>query len=387
MADIIQLIIFLIVLIISIIFRKEIKKLVTWIVSFRKVTKNEKGFSLNGYSGKEPKKIEPSKLESKIAKTETDEIKKDEKKFNFYEQYALEQYDELITKLDDLINMTDDNEQLIKYKSQKCMVLFSVDRKKAKDYYIELKKLYPTNYLPYDYYARANYWGDKTDECLSILEEGLQNVLEKAQLITVKANCLVTIGDLENAKKILKESIQNNTDIPFHFQKLCEIYDDKPQIAYDWFKIGVDKFPNDISLRENFASFLEKNELRGEALLQYDELSSRNPERASYQASKGNNYLILGYYDKALESYLLANKKAKEKEGWIIANIGNIYNNRGFYTQAAEYLNKALKINPKSDYSHDRIASALKNSKKETEKVTEVLANARKKSTFKHTET
>ena len=44
-----------IVLVIVIILRKEISKLISWITSFKKITKDEKGISFEGYS--EPKDL------------------------------------------------------------------------------------------------------------------------------------------------------------------------------------------------------------------------------------------------------------------------------------------------------------------------------------------
>jgi tetratricopeptide (TPR) repeat protein len=86
--------------------------------------------------------------------------------------------------------------------------------------------------------------------------------------------------------------------------------------------------------------------------------------------------------DKALIRYKKANELANQKEGWILANIGNIYNNQGFFTEAILYLKKSLEITPDSEYSHDRLAKALKSKAEEDKKEDEILVEAKKKTQF-----
>jgi tetratricopeptide (TPR) repeat protein len=61
-----------------------------------------------------------------------------------------------------------------------------------------------------------------------------------------------------------------------------------------------------------------------------------------------------------MEAYHKANILTQEKEAWILENIGNIMRNQGFYSRAAEFLQQALKINPNSQYGHERLGQALK---------------------------
>ena len=381
-----HLVIAIIVFVLSIVFRNEIKKLVSWIVSFKKVTKSEKGFSLEGYPEIKDKQLESDKLELITDGADSIKINEEENTLGYWELYIADKHEESLKALEGLIKDTDDIDKIIKLKCQKCLILFFIDRKEANKLYNSLIKQFPDNYLPYDYYARACYWSGNNDDCLKILEEGLKIVKNKSQLLTVKSNCLITMGKISEAKETLIKSIEQQNDVPFHYEKLCKLYEDEPKKAYERYKEGMKKYPDNNELRYNFASFLEKQEYYGEALLHYNELCSKNPENISYLAYKGNNYLMLGLYDKALESYIKANNLAKGSKDWIVANIGNIYNNRGFYTKAISYLNQAIKLNPDSEYSHDRIASAIKFTKKEEEKELEILASARKKDTFKITD-
>ena len=56
-----------------------------------------------------------------------------------------------------------------------------------------------------------------------------------------------------------------------------------------------------------------------------------------------------------------AEELSKNREAWILHNIGNMLNNKGFYTEAIQYLNKGLKIDSASQYAHDRLSSTIKN--------------------------
>ncbi len=56
-----------------------------------------------------------------------------------------------------------------------------------------------------------------------------------------------------------------------------------------------------------------------------------------------------------------AEKLSEGKEGWIIHNIGNLLNNKGFFSESIEWLNRGLDVEKNSQYAHDRISSALKN--------------------------
>lgn len=70
---------------------------------------------------------------------------------------------------------------------------------------------------------------------------------------------------------------------------------------------------------------------------------------------------------------------AKGKQAWIIANIGNLYRNRGFYREAIHYFNRALDLMPENEYAHERLAQSMKLRDEEEKKFAELSKQARRK--------
>ena len=101
-------------------------------------------------------------------------------------------------------------------------------------------------------------------------------------------------------------------------------------------------------------------------------------------ALRANAYLSLGFHDAALVGYKAANEIAEGKQGWVLANMGNLLNNVGLFSEAIEYLERANFAEPMSSYTHDRLAKAIKARDDEREKVEaatrEGLAQLRAKS-------
>jgi len=104
------------------------------------------------------------------------------------------------------------------------------------------------------------------------------------------------------------------------------------------------------------------------ALVPYNRLVVLEPENATYLALRGNLYLDLELWDLAMCDYKKANELAKEKQAWILANIGNLYKNPGFFSDGNEYLKKALALAPDDDYAHQRLGISLESREQEAER-------------------
>jgi tetratricopeptide (TPR) repeat protein len=84
-----------------------------------------------------------------------------------------------------------------------------------------------------------------------------------------------------------------------------------------------------------------------------------------------------------LNAYKEASKLAEDKQGWILANIGNILKNQGFYAESIKYLQRALELESESQYAHKRLAEAQQLEEDETKKLESLLADAQKALTRK----
>ncbi|HOY80141.1 MAG TPA: nucleotide-binding protein [Hyphomonadaceae bacterium] len=120
--------------------------------------------------------------------------------------------------------------------------------------------------------------------------------------------------------------------------------------------------PRNRELRYKYARLAQELEQHSVAAYFLDDLTSENPDSIDYWGYLGNSCLSLKFHDQALRAYRKAEALLKSTSGddWIISNIANLFSNKGLSTEAIIYLERALKIDPKSEYAHDRMAAAIK---------------------------
>lgn len=109
------------------------------------------------------------------------------------------------------------------------------------------------------------------------------------------------------------------------------------------------------------------------SIVPYRQLETLKPLEPAYPTLMGNSLLEMECFDLALEAYRRADKLAEGKEAWIVANIGNILNRRGFFAFGSEYLQRSLEIDPNSDYSHERLAGSNRMHTAEQERLETLL--------------
>ena len=73
-----------------------------------------------------------------------------------------------------------------------------------------------------------------------------------------------------------------------------------------------------------------------------------------------------------------ANELAKEKESWLLHNIGNLLKNKGLYSESEEWFKKGLVIEPSSEYAHDRLSDLIKSKNEEKDKFLALCNEGRK---------
>lgn len=371
------------VFVLLLIFRGEVRKLVNWITSFKRLAKTKAGYSIEGMSSPEVskdygetegtlKKTLP--VETKNTKTETDDE-------NWITYFFEKEYDKALNILEKNISETEDQAKKISLKSLKGRVIFGKDLAKGEKYFEKLINSWPKYADPVNWFAVSYYWNDSYDKCLEIIEKGMHAVEDKSSLFFTKANCLSTMGNVEDAIQTLKYAIDNGFGSPSHFKLICHFFSkfkDKTSEAR-WNQKGLAEYPNDTDLLLGYATLLDEQQRYSEALFFYYKLVNVSPKNAKYYSNLGNAYLNNHLNDRALKSYEKANELAENKEAWIIANIGNLYLNKGFYSRAIDFLKQAIELNPDSDYSHNRLSKALKLQAEEDEKFDEILEGARHK--------
>lgn len=138
--------------------------------------------------------------------------------------------------------------------------------------------------------------------------------------------------------------------------------------------------PTNTSLRYKYARIAQDMNQDEIAVALLWSLSIDNPKSIEYLGYLGNSCLQLEFYDQALYAYRKAeNLMAPDSTSqWIVANIGNLLNNKGLPSEAIKYLERAIKNEPMSEYSHDRMAGALKKKSAEEKLFEKARSNGRR---------
>ncbi|KTB77565.1 TIR domain-containing protein [Pseudomonas syringae] len=206
-----------------------------------------------------------------------------------------------------------------------------------------------------------------SDRAIQLLKDSCAIHPNNTKLITGIAECHKENGEIEQAIKALKDSNpEDNPEIAIYLSDLLELEKDEKSAIQIIQKCHA-KNPSNEPLRFRYACLAQAaNELHI-ALHLLDRLTHDYPKDITYWGHFGNACLNLELYDMALYGYREAEKlmDVEATSQWIVANIGNILNNKGFAREACKYFERALKYEPHSEYTHERLADALKNKAKE----------------------
>jgi tetratricopeptide (TPR) repeat protein len=214
-----------------------------------------------------------------------------------------------------------------------------------------------------------------------VLERAVQAVDSETDapfLFVTRANILQAAGKTDDAVGVLVTAMKAYPKAEALYITLGTLYrkSERHDDARGVYENGLNVLPRNETLLRTYAEHLNDHFAPKLALWPYNRLLAIRPERTDYLTLRGNVYLQLGLYDAAMRDYKRANGLANGAEGWILGNIGNLYNNRGLYCDAIDYLKKSLIVEPDSQYSHERLGNALKNSEEEQNKVTKFETEA-----------
>jgi tetratricopeptide (TPR) repeat protein len=199
-------------------------------------------------------------------------------------------------------------------------------------------------------------------------------------LLRLKPYLLWDIGYNDEGVQILREAISQcptgidgYIQLSDHFAEI-EKYADAKVILEE----AISTAPENEQVLSKFARLLLDRFEPKEALIAYNQLVSRWPNNPTYRTLRGNIYVLLELNDLAMRDYKQANSLAEPKEAWIIANIGNLFKNRGFYEEGIGFLKQALELEPNDDYAHQRLAEALRFQGEEEEKASNIAKEAKR---------
>ncbi|MGE5835825.1 MAG: tetratricopeptide repeat protein [Acidobacteriota bacterium] len=246
-------------------------------------------------------------------------------------------------------------------------------------YFENLVRQHPTKPEPYTWWALSYSLRELPDKTLAVLDRGLSQVDAKAKLFEAKAGHLQTFGRLDEALEVARQGVDADPSFVDNYLVAADLLAAKGDNdgARSWYLKALDVSLGEPNVADKYALFLLNTDKYHEAILRYQDLVNRNPKDPKYYALLGNAYLAAEFPGRALRAYRKANELAEGKVAWILANIGNLMNNRGFYSEAVEYLQKALELDPTLKYAHERLASAQQAEADEAKRVGTVLAEVR----------
>jgi len=291
--------------------------------------------------------------------------------------YHVRDYRRAVTLIEDQIKELPEGDEKIDLESWRGRVTYRLDAVVGTEILEKLIDKYPDSHHPYVHLAVVQ---TDVNEKLRILDRGIAAAKLKDEVVHVKSTTLRRVGREAEAIEVLRQAISLDPNIGSYYHEIARIQkemgqEDEMRSTLD---AGLRICPDDQSLLSFYADELFQGEDKTLALIPYNRLVLLDRESTTYLALRGNLYVELELYDSAMNDYKRANELAGEKQAWILANIGNLYKNRGFFSDGIEYLKKAVALSPDNDYAHQRLGVSLELKQNEKTLLQSLIKEARK---------
>jgi tetratricopeptide (TPR) repeat protein len=213
-------------------------------------------------------------------------------------------------------------------------------------------------------------------QAIKLLKSVEQSIINYSLIVTELAHCHIELGEREEAIKLLKQlEVESDPQLALLLADTLENHGNKKE-ALNIIHNCYIRNPKSKPLQYKYARLAQELDLQNVALYFLDALTNEEENSIDYWGYLGNACVALDLYDRALVAYRRA-EALIDQEGdgeWIVSNIGNILNYRGFSSEACQYLQKAISMNPDSKYSHDKLAHSLRSRDKEIEEYKKKIA-------------
>lgn len=221
-------------------------------------------------------------------------------------------------------------------------------------------------------------WEDYTDKAVELIEKSLKILSNDSSLIILLSECHEKNGNISEATALLSRHAPS--DNPEIAVALSEIYSNNNDLesAITVIHSAYINFTSNESVLYKYARLLLDCKRNKEALYLLNLLKSNHPQQVEYWGYFSNCCLSLDLYDNAMVACRKAEELSQGKQSWILQNIGNLLNNKGFYTESIQWLQKGLELDSSSQYAHDRLAGAIKSKEEENEKLINLCKEGRK---------
>jgi tetratricopeptide (TPR) repeat protein len=330
----------------------------------------------SGTTGLAPDEVTKDVSEKGQRKETKDQAPKTLISTKWFTLFADNQYEEALVAFNKAIKEGSDNQRPVQQKTLIALLKFYAGND---DWECEFKKAisdFPDEVQPYIDLARVYATQANTPKlALNLLDQAIGKFgpIEKAVLL--KSEILEQMAQTPEAISLLEHAISQNSKnsaLPIALAKLY-VKQGKEENSLAIYSKAIGSLPTNKELLRGFAALLADQNKPEAAMHIYQRLLFIENKDPTILTLAGNVSMSLELYDRALRQYEKADRLAEQKEGWILGNIGNLYNARGFYTKASECLKQALQLEPDSDYAHERLAQALKAAKNQEERFEALL--------------
>lgn len=317
--------------------------------------------------------IDPDET-SKATDKKEDKIKSSE--YEWIHDFFNNEFEKAKTKLE-AIKINKSGDELLDDEAWIAYCNFKIDEKNGLQDFLNLVNSHKDSLNIQKIVTRMLLWEDYTDKAIEIINNAIKIHDNDNALMVLLAECLKKNNDFSGAKQLLESNLPyKNPEIAL---ALAELYEENQDLeaAISALNGVYSNYPSNESICYKYSRLLIDTERNKEALYLLHSLTVNYPEKVTYWGYLSNCCLTLDLYDNAMVACKKAEELSQGKEGWIIHNIGNLFNSKGFYTEAITYLKKGLEIESSSQYAHGRLASSLKNKDEEQDKLHKLCKEGR----------
>ncbi len=219
-------------------------------------------------------------------------------------------------------------------------------------------------------------WEDYHDKAIEIATASFEASNNCPKLATVLAECYTKNDDTNKAREILEDHNPNeNSTVAL---ALASTFTKGTQEKLKILIGSYENNANDEKLVFALARELQDKNKNKEALYLLDFLVFSHAKNDMYWGFLSNTCVDLNLYEKGMYACRKAEEISQSKSPWIIHNIGNMLNTKGFHSEAINWLKKGLEMDPESEYAHDRLAKALKSKEEQNEKYVQFRKEGKK---------
>lgn len=295
------------------------------------------------------------------------------------EWFLKKEYKASSIELEKKMQTEKDGEKLIELKSWLAYCHFKIDERIGIEYLEALVIDNEDSLEAHKLAARAFIWENYFDKAEAILTKAILKFGSDEALIVLLADSYQkNYGDQNALEYLNTQSPEKSIPVTLEMVRIYneqKDYENARKIIHQAYL----NYPNNEKLRYNYAQVASELDLNDISLFFLNELTIDFPKNSIYWGYLSNCSLSLELYDIALSACLKANELVENKESWLISNLGNIFNNKGFYSEAIKYLKKGIELSANSEYPHDRLSKALKLKKEEEQKLKSISESGKKK--------